>query len=54
MINNSRKLSSNQIYDLIIVGGGIVGTATARLLSIKHPQFSYALVEKESNLGELI
>jgi len=41
-------------YDLIIIGGGIVGAATARLLSIKHPQFNYALVEKENSLGNLI
>jgi len=53
-INFNRNLSSNQIYDLIIIGGGIVGAATARLLSIKHPQFNYALVEKENSLGNLI
>ena len=33
------------------MGGGIVGLATARELIIRHPQLSFAIVEKEKELG---
>ena len=39
------------IYDLVVVGGGIVGLATAREASIRHPTMRIALVEKEKELG---
>ena len=38
-------------YDVIIVGGGIVGMACARELSLRHPEKKIALVEKEKELG---
>ena len=38
-------------YDVVIVGGGIVGLATARELIMRHPALSFALVEKEKELG---
>jgi cation diffusion facilitator CzcD-associated flavoprotein CzcO len=38
-------------FDLVVVGGGIVGCATARQIKMDHPQLSIALVEKESKLG---
>lgn len=37
--------------DLCIVGGGIVGLATARELNNRHPNLSLAVVEKESELA---
>ena len=36
---------------MVIVGGGIVGLATARELIMRHPTLSFALVEKEKELG---
>ena len=36
----------------MVVGGGIVGLATARELATRHPQMKIALVEKEKQLGE--
>ncbi len=39
-------------YDLLVVGGGIVGMATARELALRYPEMSIALVEKEPRLGE--
>lgn len=45
---------SEQAYDLIIVGGGIVGTATAREMALRHPKMKLAIVEKEHKLGILI
>lgn len=47
-----RKYSNDRIlYDTVIVGGGIVGVATARLLAIGHPCMKIAVVEKERELG---
>lgn len=38
-------------FDVVIVGGGIVGIATARELVIRRPYLRLALVEKESKLA---
>lgn len=38
-------------YDVVVIGGGIVGVATARELLIQHPTFRMAIVEKESDLA---
>uniref|UniRef100_A0A914CCJ7 L-2-hydroxyglutarate dehydrogenase, mitochondrial n=1 Tax=Acrobeloides nanus TaxID=290746 RepID=A0A914CCJ7_9BILA len=38
-------------YDIAVVGGGIVGCATARHLRIARPDLSIALLEKEPTLG---
>lgn len=38
-------------YDVVIVGGGIVGTATARELGIRHPNLKFGLLDKEKTLG---
>ena len=37
----------------MVVGGGIVGLATARELIMRHPTLSFAVVEKEKELGIL-
>jgi 2-hydroxyglutarate dehydrogenase len=42
---------SDQDYDVTIVGGGIVGLATARKLSIEYPWLKLLLVEKENLLA---
>ncbi len=41
----------NKQYDLVCVGGGIVGTAAARELAIRYPKLKIAIVEKESKLA---
>src|SRR5882757_3882837 len=38
-------------YDYCVIGGGIVGLATAMQLLATHPDASLVLVEKESELG---
>lgn len=48
-ILNDSKMDAN--YDVVVVGGGIVGIATARELSIRHKNFKFGLVEKEKELA---
>ena len=38
-------------YDIVIVGGGIVGMATAREMIMRYPNMKFAVVEKENCLG---
>lgn len=44
-------MENNKIYDITIVGGGIVGAATAYKIQLKHPDLKILLVEKEDNLA---
>jgi len=39
------------IYDIAVVGGGIVGLATARALLLRHPHLKLVLLEKEQQLS---
>ncbi len=39
-------------FDFIVIGGGIVGTATAYKLQLKFPEKSIAIIEKEGELGK--
>lgn len=39
-------------YDIVVVGAGIVGLATARELLDRHPQLGIAVVEKEDRAGQ--
>lgn len=41
----------NNQFDFIIVGGGIVGMATAYKLQLKFPKKNIAVLEKESKIG---
>merc|ERR1719220_2034475 len=38
-------------YDLGVVGGGIVGLATAQEISWRHPQLKVVVMEKEAELA---
>ena len=43
---------AQQWYDIVIVGGGIVGLATARDLLMRRPGQRVAILEKESAIGQ--
>jgi L-2-hydroxyglutarate oxidase len=45
------KQNMSNKFDFIIVGGGIVGLATAYKLQLKFPNKSIAVLEKESDVG---
>lgn len=38
-------------YDLVVVGGGIVGVASAREILLRHPSLKIAILEKERKLA---
>jgi Predicted dehydrogenase len=46
-----RGLALSIEYDFCVIGGGIVGVATAHALLTRHPDAKVVLVEKEAELG---
>jgi len=44
-------LNQEKIYDIAIVGGGIVGVATLYQMQLKFPQLKILLIEKEDHLA---
>lgn len=49
LLKDARRQHST--YDVAVVGGGIVGLATARELILRHPSLRFVLVEKEKELS---
>ena len=49
---HSVSCDDSRRFDVAVVGGGIVGVATARELIMRHPNMKIAVVEKEERLGE--
>lgn len=45
------SIRKNGHYDVVVIGGGIVGAASARELIMRHPQLKIALVEKENKFA---
>lgn len=44
-------MPTQKVYDITIVGGGIVGLASAYKLQVKHPKLKIAVLEKETCLA---
>lgn len=44
-------MTSSQLCDFLVIGGGVVGLSVAIELKSIDPSFSVVLIEKESNLG---
>lgn len=47
----SQRKAKDELHDVIIVGGGIIGLTTAREVISRHPQLTVAVVEKEREVG---
>lgn len=45
-------MENKKVYDITIVGGGIVGAATAYKIQLKFPQLKILLIEKEDRLAD--
>ncbi|XP_054095895.1 L-2-hydroxyglutarate dehydrogenase, mitochondrial isoform X3 [Callithrix jacchus] len=45
------RSASTSSFDIVIVGGGIVGLASARALILRHPSLSIGVLEKEKDLA---
>ena len=43
---------TNQVYDVAIIGGGIVGLATAREFLLRYPELRLIVIEKEPLLAQ--
>ena len=41
-------------YDVVIVGGGVMGSSTAYFLKIKEPSLKVAVIEKDSTVSNRI
>ncbi|XP_054303608.1 L-2-hydroxyglutarate dehydrogenase, mitochondrial isoform X3 [Pongo pygmaeus] len=50
LCGGSRSASTSS-FDIVIVGGGIVGLASARALILRHPSLSIGVLEKERDLA---
>lgn len=50
-IHFARRTFSS-VHDVAIVGGGIIGCATARELAIRHPELNIVVLEKEQAPGK--
>lgn len=48
---DSATLPTVAAYDLVIVGGGIVGLSSAREILMRNPRLSLLLLEKEAEVG---
>lgn len=41
-------------YDVVIVGTGIVGLATAQELIQRYPKLTFAVIDKENHVGKFV
>src|SRR5665811_295601 len=46
-----RPNERHRMYDVTVVGGGIVGLATARAIAARHEGIGWAFLDKEDEVG---
>jgi|TARA_B110001469_G_C9639575_1_gene321367 L-2-hydroxyglutarate oxidase len=51
LYSKKKALSQDKIYDVAIIGGGIVGAATLYQMQVKFPNLKILLIEKEDQLA---
>ncbi|PNF38667.1 L-2-hydroxyglutarate dehydrogenase, mitochondrial [Cryptotermes secundus] len=49
--SSSSSQNVSKEYDVVVVGGGILGMATAREILLRHPYLKMAVLEKEKDLA---
>src|SRR6478736_6412497 len=49
--NGGNGAVSSVVYDVVIIGGGVIGCGTARALSLREPGLKICLLEKEPELA---
>lgn len=49
--SNLKKLENSELFDVAIIGGGIVGAATLYKLQLRNPELKIVLIEKEKSLA---
>lgn len=50
-IKKNQVVENQNTYDITVVGGGIVGVATAYKIQLKYPQLKVIVIEKEQHLA---
>lgn len=45
------RCEDDRVYDIVVIGGGIVGMATARDLKLTYPSLNMAVLEKECKIA---
>jgi L-2-hydroxyglutarate oxidase len=48
----SAESETDELFDLVVVGAGILGLACARALTHRHPGWRVAIVEKENDIAQ--
>jgi L-2-hydroxyglutarate oxidase len=51
LFSNILKLENTELFDIAIIGGGIVGAATLYKLQLRNPELKIVLIEKEKQLA---
>lgn len=54
LLVNENNISANEVYDVVLVGGGLFSCCLHYFLKKKNPQLKIVIIEKEKHLGGCI